>query len=136
MKLVNVLFASTAVVLGIAACAAPSEEQGETTESSSQALCPRGMECTPPSTSSGGLVMDPGPTTFTCSGQIPGSSSTDYCSYLRTVCPNGTTTNCKCEQYCKVPGGGPGGGFPIGSWSPCRAGYTYTCNNLGQCRCQ
>jgi hypothetical protein len=138
MKLSTCLFASATVVLAITACTAPSSE--EDVDTSSQALCPRGQDCTKPKNRFDGIAggdlvaVDPAPTTpqtFACEGQLVAS---DPCTYLRPDCPASDPNNCKCEKFCRL-GNGPGGGFAVGTWSPCLAGHTYTCNYLGQCRC-
>lgn len=152
MKLASALFASVSVVVGIAACAAP--DTGEETESTSQALCPRGQICQLPKndwlggTSSSGFnqVNDPGTSssggttenacnvpaggTFTCSGKVPScgtiqKTTTQTCD-LTLRC---TSQGCDC-----IPGCG-GGSWGFGSWNPCMAGRTYSCTPWGACSC-
>lgn len=153
MKLSTVLFASTAVVFAVAACAAPSEQ--EEVDQSSSALCPKGQNCTPPKTSTswwGGIdknqlvAVDETPTTntttiqcgvpeggtFTCEGPAVSCNGAVYKTDPSVPCGmvvRCTTQGCDCVPSCG------GGSWGFGSFNPCLAGHTYTCNSLGQCRC-
>lgn len=162
MKLATALFASAAVVLGIAACASPGEGENEELGSTSQALCMKGQICTPPKnnwwggTSSSGLTtLDPGTSTsssgsssggttatcgtdtFVCAGPVPNCSGAIYKTTSTTGEPCDLKVRCQLingiEQCDCVPGCG-GGSFSFGGWNPCMAGKTYTCIGT-YCRC-
>lgn len=158
MKLATALVASVSIVIGIAACAAP--EEHEETESSSQALCPKGQICTSQSywwntsSSSGfGGVLDPGTSTsssggtttenacnvnpggsFTCGGKVP------TCGSIQKTTTSGCDLTLRCQviggvQLCDcIPGCG-GGSWGFGSWNPCMYGHTYSCTPWGSCSC-
>lgn len=106
MKLATVLFASTAVLLGIAACATPAPEENEEIGSTSQALCMKGMICQPTKTSgfyfggSSGLVLDPGTSTSSSGGSSGSTTPTISCGV-----GSGQTFECKGPAvYCNSDG--------------------------------
>lgn len=137
MNLATTLIASAAVLLGIGACAAPADEDGEDIGSTQQALCRRGTCDVPPFPpgSSGGVLapiggntLDPGtPATFTCKGT--GKNCLDP-GYLTLSCNPENANDCVCMQGCG------GGGWSFGTYNGCPlATHRYGCNALGSCRC-
>jgi hypothetical protein len=138
MKLSKIL-GLTVVALGIAACAVSPDDEGENTGSTKQALCPRGMDCFPTSSSgfSSGGVFDPGTssssggttTTFECKGKA------SLCSYMPPYdryldCNPQNPSQCVCVRC------GSGGGWPFGSYNVCPPSRpNYACNQWGTCTC-
>lgn len=145
MKLQISLVAIAATVLGIAACAAPADEQGEAGESlgqTSQELCRIGTCDTKRwggLTSSSGGVFDPGTggggttsgdtggQTFSCT---PIGKECIDPGYRRLSCSPSNPNDCVCMIGCG------GSGWPYGTFNPCPSWTPrYTCNSLGSCRC-
>lgn len=143
MKLTSAL-ALTAVVFGVAACATGStDEQGENTGSTQQAMCLNYPDCitststrtwdryntgglntldTTSSSSSGGTST----TTFSCNGKASLCLDPDN-HYL--ACNPSNPNECVCMTGCG------GGGWPYGTYNPCPYGKTYSCTSYGYCTC-
>lgn len=136
MKLSTTLFASAAVILGIAACAAPSSDEGDETASTTQALCRRGTcdarvggGSSSGRWSSSGLVAQDDPPSFSCV-RAPGAKNCLDPGYLALSCNPQNKNECVCIQGCG------GGGWPYGTFNPCPSfAPRYVCNAYGSCRC-
>lgn len=145
MKLSYVL-ASAAVVLGATACAAgsPDEAQSEHTGSTQQAMCLNYPDCITKTsstwgdkitTSSGGLMLDPGTSTSSSGG----TTDTFTCDGKASACldPNNHYLSCNADRTsCVCMTGCGGNGWPYGTYNPCPwYAPNYTCTYYGSCRC-
>lgn len=144
MKLSSVL-AFAAVVLGVTACAVgSSDEQGENTGSTQQAMCLNYPDCITKTsstwggrltTSSGGLMLDPGTSTSSSGG----TTQTFTCDGKASLCldPDNHYLSCNADRTsCVCMSGCGGGGWPYGTYNPCLWGRSYTCDAWGTCTCR
>ncbi len=130
MKLSTILATSAAVLLGVAACAAPADEHespGEDIDSTSQALSPRHPGASSGLTSGGFFEPPPSYPTFSCVSTGKDCSNPNY-KWLS--CNPADPNVCVCMQGCG------GGGWPYGTLNPCPYyARNYTCSPAGSCRC-